>query len=68
MLDVLNKFNDVIIFDTTFKRNSYNLSIALAVVVDGAGKSLSGFLAIMSSENSTEFRYVFAKLKERSFG
>ena len=64
MLWDLQTYADIIVFDTTFKRNVYGLPLAFAVVVDKAGKSKLGFAAVLRHEKIPEFKWLFNMLRK----
>jgi hypothetical protein len=63
MVTNLQLFGDLIILDTTAKRNIYNLPLFFAVVVNSEGRTKVCFCALMCDETISSFVWVLKQMK-----
>jgi len=63
-----NKFNDIIVIDTTHKSNRFNLALLdVIVVINTLGKSVTCYFGILQSHKYETFLWALNGLKEQLF-
>jgi len=63
----LNKFNDVIVIDTTHKSNRFNLALLDVIVINNLGKSVTCYFGLLQNQKYETFLWALNGLKEQLF-
>ena len=65
MKKVLNKFNDVIVIDTTHKSNRFNLALLDIIVANNLAKSVTCYVGLLKNQKYETFVWALKNLKEQ---
>jgi len=64
MLTYAEYFLDVILVDSTYRRNRFNLVLVNVLGVNNNGKSIMLAFALLSSETQEDYQWIFSHLKK----
>lgn len=64
MLLYSEKFLDLVIIDSTYRRNRFNLILVNILGVSNTGKNITLGFALLSNETTEDYKYVFRNLKK----
>ncbi|KAL2936163.1 Protein FAR1-RELATED SEQUENCE 3 [Bienertia sinuspersici] len=56
--ELYQKYGDVIVFDTTYKVNAYDMPCAIFVGVDNHGKTILFGCALLRNEKTSTFKWL----------
>ena len=65
-MKVLNKFNDVIVIDTTHKSNIFNLALLDIIGANNLGKSITCYVGLLKNKKYETFVWALKNLKEKT--
>jgi len=65
MKEILNKFNDVIVINTTHKSNRFNVALLDIIVVNNFGKSVTCYFSLLKNQKCETFQWALNNFKEQ---
>ena len=65
MIELANKYKDVIILDTTHRCNRFNMPLLDVIVVDNLGRSRTIFIALLDNQKNDSFIWALEQLKSQ---
>ena len=65
MKTMFEYFNDVIIIDSTFKLNRFNLPFLDVTLINNLGKSVTGFFALLNNQKYESYLWALQKLRRQ---
>lgn len=60
--DWYQKYDDVVVFDTTYKVNSYEMPLGIFVGMNNHGKTILFGCALLRNETTSAFRWLMMKV------
>ena len=64
MLIYSEKFLDIVMIDSTYRRNRFNLILVNILGISNTGKNIMLGFALLSNETVESYKYVFKNLKK----